>query len=168
MKTRKQIISETILNELYSFAGLYARAIGNKRQLSPEEQAKGANPYLTPEGKTTYPTGPLSDIMGRQLYTQRALQSTEQMDKTYSALDKSTRNLLNSIESGKIQADDSDDVIKMVGPRMDQISRIVAKIQKRTATAGRVVRDARSKLAGLPPLPGSKPKPPEEPPHYFG
>lgn len=159
--------NEETLHELYTFAGLYGRAIGSKRNLSPEEQAKGANPYLTPEGKTTYPTGPLANILGRQLYGKRALESVGEMDKRFTGLKQSTENLLHSIASGKIRADTAEDVLKITNPRMAQIDRIVRKMAKRTASAGKVIRDARSDLGSLPPLPGSKPNP-EEPPHYYG
>lgn len=163
-----QPTNESNLHELYKFAGLYARSIGAKRDLSPEEQAKGANPYLTPEGKTTYGTGPLSDVMGKQIYVQRALQSVGQMDQRFGSLKKSTENLINSIESGKVNAPTADDVLNITTPRIKELDRLSRKMVRRSAFAKRVVRDAISRLHGLPPLPGSQPKPPEEPPHYFG
>lgn len=63
MQTRKQIISETVLNELYGLRGYLARVIDQSRidrgeapmYGDPKAERAGKNPYLTSTGKTTYP-----------------------------------------------------------------------------------------------------------------
>lgn len=156
--------NEETLHELYGLAGLYARAIGNKRELSPEEQARGDNPYLTPEGKTTYPTGPLAKIMGAREYVNRASSSLQRTNRQKDQLYDDYLQLAGSVRSGRFKGvTTQDDVDQLLNPRMQQISRILDKNIKRNNRRFKVERENRQALAKLPPLPD-----PNEPPHYYG
>lgn len=163
-KSKPEQTNEETLHELYGLAGLYARAIGNKRELSPEEQARGDNPYLTPEGKTTYPTGPLAKIMGAREYVNRASSSLQRTNRQKDQLYDDYLKLAGSVQSGRFKGvTTQDDVNKLLNPRMEQLSRILDKIIKRNNRRFKVERENRQALAKLPPLPD-----PNEPPHTFG
>ena len=156
--------NEETLHELYGLAGLYARAIGNKRELSPEEQARGENPYLTPEGKTTYPTGPLAKILGAREYVNRARGSLIQRNRLKDQLYDDYLKLSGSVQSGRFKGVTTQDAVnQLLDPRMEQLSRILNKNIKRANRLSNVERANREALAKLPRLPD-----PNEPPHTYG
>lgn len=163
-RNKPQETNEETLHELYGLAGLYARAIGNKRELSPEEQARGANPYLTPEGKTTYPTGPLARIMGAREYVEGSRRSLRDRNRLMNSLYDDYLRLKSSVQSGRFKGiKTEDEVDALLNPRMARLNRILNKNIKRSLRSLEVEKENRQALAKLPPLPD-----PNEPPHYYG
>lgn len=127
MQTRKQIISETILNELYTLAGLHARQAGLGRKLTPEEQAAGANPFLTPEGKPTYPTDTEAYAKGAMIYLPKARESYKRSREMLASLGRTTRNLDRFIQVQKGYHWLSPERFALVKPRIDQQYRLDTK-----------------------------------------
>lgn len=174
MDRLKQTNEET-LHELYGLAGLYARSIGNKRELSPEEEARGDNPYLNPDGSTVYHNSPLAKALGGAEYVRLGSESVIKMTDRVKSLAGTTRQMIKSILSGRVRGAKGEPMtpeqaVSMVKPRTQEVTRLIGtpeklgKIGRRTERMGRVVQDTRDILNRLP---QPKPQKPPEPPEYY-
>jgi len=154
--------NESVLKELYSFAGLYARAAGIKpRELTDKEKEEGQNPWLTPEGKTIYPTGTLARILGGNEYVQRGTKSVPELNQQFTDLNKSTRNVLYKATTGSVRGLQTPKEIEdFSNPRIFQMGSILRKMASRASR----VRQVGERTLGL--LRAIQPPPPPPTDHY--
>jgi len=155
-------MQESVLKELYSFSGLFARASGMKpRELTPEQEAAGENPWLTPEGKTIYPTGTLARILGGNEYVQRGTKSVPELNQQFTDLNKSTRNVLYKATTGSVRGLQTPKEIEdFSNPRIFQMGSILRKMASRASR----VRQVGERTLGL--LRAIQPPPPPPTDHY--